>query len=382
MLSSVFYPKINGTSAAVGDLARSLAKRDHRVFLVTRRLKGTKSSETWNGVRVQRVGPSGRILSPPVVLPQLVLVSAALAKREKIDVIHANGFLSLTAALVVSRLLSIPAVVTFHGSQRFWDPETRWRSRLDLAVTLAPEKFAISRAKRVFAQSPQLKSALQSLYGVDSRKFLAVPHPVDLETFSYHPRKEGPRIILFVGTLGKIHGPDLLMEAIPEVLREFPDARFLFVGKGPMRDRLVRLAGDLGVMDAVSLLGEVKDRSALSDRYASASLVAMPLRDSVYILPKVATEAMACGRPVLTTMELDPVLAEHGVFKIEPKPADVSRGIVGVLRLGRDDYAQACLSARRYVETACSEEKVASTIESAYYALCLETRRAGATGRL
>lgn len=375
VLSTTFYPKINGTTLAVADLVENLVKDNHKVFLVTRRLKGTRSIETWKDVPIVRVGSQrSSFLSRILICFQLVYASQKLIRKERIDVVHANGFLPLVAAIFAGRLLSVPTIGTFHGLHRLWSDNARWRSNTELALTLQPERFAITSADAVIAQSKELKHVLQNLYNVRGDNIAVIPHPVNLTGFSFQPPNRNSKIILFVGTLGRIHGPDLLIESAPEVLSQQPSAMFVLAGKGPMREALLKKAEQLGIKNSVKLLGQINGRQELSNLYASASIVVVPLRYKGYILSKVAVEAMATGRPVLTTMVLDPELQNYGVFETKPNPSSIAEGIIKILDLGVAEYADAGKRARRYVEENCSPATVTSNIENLYYSSCLKRR--------
>lgn len=87
-----------------------------------------------------------------------------------------------------------------------------------------------------------------------------------------------------------------LLAAVPKVLQQHPDARFVFVGDGPEQSSIERRVLELGLAPAVTLLGH---RSDLPDLLAAADLFVLP---SVFEgLSLALLEAMAVGLPVVAT---------------------------------------------------------------------------------
>ncbi len=60
LVSSSFYPKIDGSTRCVYDHARKLAERGNEVYLVTRGIPGTKREETFEGIHIRRSSYSFR----------------------------------------------------------------------------------------------------------------------------------------------------------------------------------------------------------------------------------------------------------------------------------------------------------------------------------
>jgi glycosyltransferase involved in cell wall biosynthesis len=89
-----------------------------------------------------------------------------------------------------------------------------------------------------------------------------------------------------------------LIDAFVDVRRRVPGATLRFVGGGPVseRDRLMRLAADRGLSDAVSFAGPVDD---VAPELARAQIMALP--SACEGVPTALLEAMAAGRPVVAT---------------------------------------------------------------------------------
>jgi len=139
--------------------------------------------------------------------------------------------------------------------------------------------------------------------------------------------------VVAAGRLCAQKGFDLLIRAFAEVVREFPDWRLHIYGTGPKRDRLRRLAGELGLRDHVRLMGRT-DR--LDERLADASLFVLSSRFEG--LPMVMLEAMTHALPVVSfdcpTGPAD-VIA-HGENGLLVPPGDVAGLAQAMITLIRD----------------------------------------------
>jgi phosphatidylinositol alpha-1,6-mannosyltransferase len=112
----------------------------------------------------------------------------------------------------------------------------------------------------------------------------------------------GRPIVVCVSRLVPRKGQDVLIRAMPDVVRRVPDAALLIVGDGPYRPALERLAFEAPPRSVI-LAGEVGE-DELPRYYAAGDVFAMPCRTrkgglEVEGWGNVFIEAAACGRPVV-----------------------------------------------------------------------------------
>lgn len=372
-ISGSFYPKVDGSVVAVGNLAKSLRSRGHSVTVLTRGYGG-RSSATWNEIVVERVYQRGSSL-PSRLLFALAQFrrGSELLRTNKFDVIHAHGFASLLAAEMLRPFGQVPVVVTFHGLQRLWVVDRSLSALLRFGLMIPFEGLLAREADAVIAQSAKLKTVLMRLYQVKDTSLHVVSNPIDVDNFESHPANPKSKTVLFVGTFGRLYAPDLLIRAAAQVLLHVPEAIFIFVGQGPMKGRAIHLARQLGIYGNTKFVGLVKDRKELCAKYASARLLVIPFRGrGGYILSMAALEAMTVGRPVLIGYEVD---ATPGVIPMSNDPVAMANSIITLLNLDEVSYSTLCESARLSVEQFGSE-KVAQKLEQVYRSLkrpCLVT---------
>jgi phosphatidylinositol alpha-1,6-mannosyltransferase len=109
----------------------------------------------------------------------------------------------------------------------------------------------------------------------------------------------GSQVLMTVARLwsGDIYkGVDVTIRALPKILSQFPDVKYLVVGRGDDQPRLAQLAEDLGVAERVVFAGFVPD-DLLVAHYRLADAYVMPSREGFGI---VYLEAMACGVPTVS----------------------------------------------------------------------------------
>jgi rhamnosyl/mannosyltransferase len=125
-----------------------------------------------------------------------------------------------------------------------------------------------------------------------------IPFGIDDERWSLVPPSPpgGAPRALFIGRLVKFKGVDVLLRALERV----PDVRLDIVGSGPEGPRLRTLAQALAITDRVRWYGEYPDED-LPRRMADADFLVLPSVTTEEMFGLVVLEAMAAGRPVITT---------------------------------------------------------------------------------
>ncbi len=136
--------------------------------------------------------------------------------------------------------------------------------------------------------------------GIDIDHF--APSAVDVKLIEKH-NLQNRRVIVCVGRLVHRKGQDKLIEAMPLVLKQFPDAALLLVGQGPIKSMLDKLIRHHGIEHNVIFTGRIKFDD-LPKYIQLGELFAMPSRDRFFGLEVeglgiVYLEASACGVPVI-----------------------------------------------------------------------------------
>ena len=212
------------------------------------------------------------------------------------------------------------------------------------AMGLEPQvRTALTEADRVITVCEDLRRVVESL-GAHPRRTDVVLNGVELERFQPGSRAEARRalglasdedIVLCLGNLYPVKGPDVLLAAWPEVLLRRPSARLVFVGDGPMQATLRQRARVLGIDDRVTFAGR-RPHEEVPLWHQAANVTAIPSRSEG--IPNVLLEALACGTPVVATRVggIPEALPERGAGTLVPKedPRSLAAAITDTIGLG------------------------------------------------
>jgi glycosyltransferase involved in cell wall biosynthesis len=167
------------------------------------------------------------------------------------------------------------------------------------------EGEAARNADLIVTVSHYSKKRIVELYRVDEERIRVVPNGVDPEKFKPTTisdevrEKYGLRdrqVVLFVGRLIPRKGLNYLIEAAQNVVKEKPDAAFVIIGNGPLRNQLAVILERLNLSDSFLFLGDITDEE-LPVLYNCADVFALP---SIQEGQGIALlEAQASGKPAV-----------------------------------------------------------------------------------
>ena len=221
-----------------------------------------------------------------------------LVSRIKPDILDAH-FITVNSYLAVASGFH-PLVLTAWGSDILIDTKQN-------GVYKFLTKQALKRADRIVCCSSAIKKETLQLgaapdkvgvifIGTDTRKFS--PAQKDTMLLQRLNISDSSPVAISTRNLRSVYDVGTLIKAIPLVLEEAPEARFVIAGRGEQTSYLERLAQNLGISDSVKFVGWIPHEKlpaylASSDVYVSTSLSD---GTSISLL-----EAMACGlAPVVT----------------------------------------------------------------------------------
>jgi glycosyltransferase involved in cell wall biosynthesis len=284
------FPEVGGVEKHVFETTRRLAAAGLQVTLLTTDLHRTlPEEETIDSVRVLRV-PAAPKRADYYFAPALLGRIQAL----ETDLIHCQSYHTMVCplAMLAATRRRIPYVVSFHsGPHASW---TRGQFRRLQQRTLSP---LLRRAARLICVSSFERSVFTRAIGLPEERFEVIPNGCDLPDPG-HVEPPGHTLITSVGRLERYKGHQRLIRALPHILPRIPDARALIVGDGPYKDELIRLAGRLGVQDAVEFRTVPPDDRLGMARLMRQSSLVVQLSD--YESGGIAAiEAAGIGTPVL-----------------------------------------------------------------------------------
>jgi len=344
VLTSVyFYPYMaGGVEWYILNLSRELVKLGVEVHIFATD-KGADWSppfpaEELDGLQVQR-------FRTPLDLSYRVKVWSGFREalmKDRFDIIHLFDYpqYHTLVGTDVARVLGRPSLVTVFDVHSMVPRPLYKQIPMNLFDTFLAGKV-LNTASKVLVRAPQLLGRLEQM-GVHPSKMVVTPSGVrrdELVKVSGQEFREkystGEYVILFLGRLHPMKGPQYLIRALPEILARIPDTTLVLVGPDDQgyQPYLEKIAGDLNVSRNVRFTGPIYDVDEKAQAYAACDVFCLPsgyegTSQSVF-------QAMAQSKPVVATdVGGVPFQVEHGVEGLlvpYGDPAAISKSIVGLL---------------------------------------------------
>jgi glycosyltransferase involved in cell wall biosynthesis len=343
-LVSIHPRLLSGQINSLVGLARGLRDRGHQVKLVT------AFAET-------RLLDPDRIYGPEanagILLSKLTRIVRIVRRlqdaAQDADVIQLNlptPSFSIVGD-VVQMLLGRPIVVGFEAhlpaardllgprmiaAPHFYLPQLLINNRLTARVS----GFHASR----YVVASALQAAELASFGVSPERISVIPNVIDVERLQedfdsdHSPLPAGGPIISYVGHFNHVKGVDVLIHALPNILKTYPRAQLVIAwsGLGP-REPIRRAIEKNGVGEHVQIIGRVP----VSGLLRQSDVFVLPYRLTIgqAAYPGLVLEAMGTGVPLVTSdLPLLRELIEPGkeAELARPEdPADLAQSIIRLL---------------------------------------------------
>jgi len=339
-----------GISSYTFSLAKILVEMGHEVYCASA-----------NGDMCQQLEKNGiHYFSIPIntksELSSMVFISLIklliYSRKEKFDIIHAQTRVTQVLAWYLSIITKIPYVTTCHG---FF--------RNKLGRQLFP-----CWGKMVFAISDAVKKHLMIDFCVSSKKIALVPNGIEVEKFTVSEKRldllHKDRTVGIIARLSSVKGHVYLIQAMAEVVKEFPDARLFIFGQGKIKYELVRLVEKLKISEKIFFLPAVSNTAEVLQEI------------DIFVMPSIQEglglsilEAQASGLPVVASnVGGIPTIVKHDVSGLLFNPKDPAALSGAILRLMEDRKLAIRLGAkgRKDVEQLFNLQIMTRKVEQVY----------------
>ena len=206
---------------------------------------------------------------------------------------YPDGF----AAVLLGFLYRIPVFIKTHGSDIH-----SIQSRLRKILTA----WGLNKARKVFSVSGDMKNKMVKM-GVDEDRIITIYNGIDHTVFYPRVKTKARKkfnipldrtVMLFVGNLEMVKGPDVLIRAFHRVKPELTGCVLYLTGEGSQLKYLKKKCSDYGLGKSVIFSGPVAHEE-MGCLMNTADLLIVPSRNEG--VPNVILEAMACQIPVVAT---------------------------------------------------------------------------------
>jgi glycosyltransferase involved in cell wall biosynthesis len=345
-LAKYYWPRSGGMERVVQTLAEGAANLGHHVEVVAVEARGRDPASG----RSRSRSSVTRAFSFAALGSQEIAPGYIAAAWKRADIIHLHHPHPLADLACLLRAGRTPVVVTQHADSA----RSLYRPMARLIIGRAASVVVPSRAH--LALSTELRGYEGKVevipFGIDHTRWQSVPLP----TAGASPRA------IFIGRLAAYKGLDILLRALEQV----PDLQLDVVGSGPEGPRLKTLAQALAVSDRVRWYGEYPDDD-LPRRMAAADFLVLPSVTVEEMFGLVVLEAMAAGRPVITTALPSAVREVNvpGVTGLEVPLRDISALARALETMSRDGARRRAMGeagrkrvAERFTQAAVAQQHV------------------------
>ena len=400
-ITQYFHPEVGAASTRITDLANALAEMGHCVTVVAEFPNyptGTLTKEyKWRLHRWEKLGPLH-------ILRTFVIVSKRTNFFQRMALYISFMCSSILGGLLVPRFEVVIAtspplfvglcgyiVGRLRGAKFVFDVrdlwpesavvlgelENRWARRLAERL----ERMLYRKADRIAVVVPGFRSKVEGWSG-QKNKIEEITNGVDAEVFVPDVRADLHRkgwnledkfVVLFSGNHGLAQGLSSVME-VAELLRDYRDIVFLFVGEGVEKEALLRRKQERNLDRTIFL--EAQPHSRMPSIIGMSDVCLVPLKKNDLFrnaLPSKMFEYMACGRPVVLSVRGEAeILMREAKAGVSVEPENAAEIAEAILKLYRDESFRHALgrNGRDYVVQKFSRKQIAKKLEALLTALC------------
>lgn len=302
-----YRPHTSGLTIYAERLARAFVQRGHQVTVMTTQYDPSlPAEEIMQGVRVIRVPVAARV-SKGVLAPTFGLVATKLVWQHDVVQLHLPQFDAPGVALR-ARLFGKPAVLTYHcdlllppgAFNRFVNLVVKFQN--NMAGLLA--SHIVTYTQDYADHSSYLSRYASKLTPILPPVELPVPTPEAVSAFAEaHLTRERKPVIGMAARFAAEKGVEVLLDALPIILKKYPKAQVLFagtyqnvMGEQLYSDRLMPRIREYEISGNWKFLGNL-DPLQMAAFYPSLDVLTVPSLNSTEAFGLVQIEAMINGTP-------------------------------------------------------------------------------------
>lgn len=250
------------------------------------------------------------------------------------------------SGLWISKLFRVPVVYEINGSVEYErEIENKFYFKKLVRRT---EKSIFNKADLVLLVSNELKRYFNEK-NYNMNKILIVPNGVDMAKFNreielpaeFAQMKEqwaDKKVIGFSGSLKSWHGAERIIDILPDILKEVPDARYLIIGDGDRRRMIEAKMKEMGLEEYVYITG-FQDYKLIPTLLKIPDITVAPYHniDFFHFSPLKVIEYMGAGKPVVAPplgqcVDLIGYEGDRGILLSENTDEQLTNAIVKLLK--------------------------------------------------
>lgn len=338
------WKKFVGATVKILDLAQNLYREGHDVTLI---LPKYKFGKTKNDVKIVELPfldlPILRSLTFNIYL-SIFLLFCIFKKRP--DVVYTRRMGSIIPGLYAKLVRAIyyyeinddPYRKDYHSGSlilfKLRKLLSEWQDKVNL--NLCDKSYIITKniIEKIKKKHPYLPS--DKLHKMPSGANIELFKPLDKMQCRLKLKLNSVKsYILFIGTLLKHQGVDILIEAAPTIVQHIPSSIFIIIGEGPMKDIWMKKVRNSGIQEHFLFTGQV-EYEKVPIWIGSSDLCVAPFKKNAGLRSPVKIfDYMSCGRPVVASEikgTTDIFLNSGAILLVEPEePNFIAHAIIDIL---------------------------------------------------
>jgi len=300
-----FSSEGGGGEVVFMNVARGMAKKGHKVDVISHILSNTVDEQI-QGLKIHRINPKLRNQLPSIsdnflFMMHSLIEGIRIIRKNKIDLIHSNNFISVIVGKTLSKIFNIPLVTTIHyvyyQTPELWDKWAKQEGVSIFSKILGPflEKMTIKiNADVIHTVS---KATYDDVKKINKKsKVVIITNGLYPEKYLRYFSEEFENYIVFIGRLVFYKNVNFLINAFIDVLEKIPDAKLVIIGDGPLKNELYELVTHNHLEKSIHFIGFNDGDKKFELLANSTALVQPSLAEGSSM---VAIEAFALGKPVI-----------------------------------------------------------------------------------
>jgi len=341
---------------------------------------------------VDRGDPSENIKVFPINIPKIkgftylftvfcsFIVLKNLIDKNKIEIIYCRDIFSSFSAILLSKMKKIPFVFEVNG---ILSDEAKIKKQNGLYIFLIKifERFVFRNADALICVTENIKRYIESEY--NRKNIYCVPNGVNTDLFK--PIKNAKKFLkldenyFYVGFIGSFkpwQGLNILIKSAPEIVKNIPNVKFLLVGDGIEKKKLIKIIEELNLQKYFILTGRIPYEEVPNYINACDVCTIPKLSLKSGYSPLKLYEYMACEKSVIASkIEGFEILERNnaGILVDPENPEDLSKAIIKLLK-NEELRKEMGKNGRKYVVENHSWKKIAEKIEEICFKIVGESK--------
>jgi len=281
--------------------------------------------------------------------------------RSDFDLLHTHSHLFFTTffSVIISKIKNKPSVVTVHGVKAVRNKATNLFQEFWLQVL---SRYIFKMSDKIICLTKADAEEIKN-YGADAEKIEIISNGINTQLFS--PCDYHNNYILWVGRFVEEKGLKYLVDAVGDIIEDFLNKKFVLVGEGPLRGEIEARI----YKKNLSKFFEIRNnclQEEIAKLMKECELFVLPSLQEGF--PKSLLEAMACGKPVITTNGLKEIVGDAGIT-VTPGSVEELKTALKTFLSDPSKEKRSGEQGRKYVERNWSWDIVSKKIDVVYMSL-------------